>query len=1295
MAEKVLTIRLRVQDDGSVVLERGAKAVDKLAASEANAAAEARRATDALKHQTDAVKSIDDKVTSATHAVKAFFAAWIVKEAIGVVEDLVKRGIEFNAEMQKSKLTVAGLLTGFGEIRDSHGQILKGQERWNAALVISGDLQKRVAAEAKRTGIAITDILDVLQVSMASALQTGVTDINKVIDLATRLSQAGQAFGFNGQRLMQEARSLMSGQKNSELANAILGDVSAQKFDDLKQSGKLVDFLIERFSSFDKAATESANTVGGALSRLKNQFDQSLGAATADATDSLTQSIKDLTKEVNNPDFIAGVKAIADTFASVASELGKATAAFLAAKGVAGSGQAAPNNWLQNVMDWIYGADAGTFGPNAQYGSKIYGKPYTDWRNANFGVPPSSESKRQYPWPIGPSPTGYSASGKHQPIELDKEDIEQLRKTQIEYLRSLHDFRARLAAMGDPLAESLVAIHAERQKKIDDLDLQAKKLAEKHGINTEKPNWFSLLPEKARQSYSADRANAETEAKEKELAATMHQGAVDAARAWEGAFAKRNSVAKLSLETDRQIENERLALLKEYVVTTKQAIDAELQERLTANARETEDTRQKAEESRQAYEATALMFGAGAATKDQLDAAKRRYDEDLALYGAYIKAREQKDQQAEDNAERLRRRDTVGTKEWAEKVRQTVQQRIGDLPGLVTEAVISSRLAATGEIEKFLDDVIDGNANALRSLEDLGKNVGKTWAHVIAGVLTNSQGARDQLKELWKDLGAQGTGDRMMAGAGIGAFVGGFGPKGSQSQNTAMLGGSIGGFFGPIGAVVGAVLGAALGSLIQKGKDWIKVAIATSVKGDLIVGVTEKGISAEARHDLEIQVRRRVKETMKSWQEILDLLPEQMKAELAKLPAPRLDIHGGVEAGDIRDETALNSLQDFLANKMPKEVFAAYRGSIEKALQLLGADAERIKTLFEYWGTLQGSELHDAVQRFFQAVIVANDFRGKFDKLATGGDAFYHPLREAAMGRSPLQQIQDLNAQMAMIAASMTKMTDIEDLTAAQARLNALSEQRYNMSIAAEQEIINLRKQQIEQNSSLAEQIKLAGMGDQEKLNYFYSQINNLRDALTRTTDPKQIAEIEGKLRQYIQAAFGVAPGNEENRNKLLGILQWMTDIGEGRFNLAENDISKEDQKAASMLQQAAEALLRAAQALGGGNGKPKPEPGPGEPKEPPDKKDYTDVTIGLKSFGEQITTVTDDLRHLADWANPANLADVGRTIAAAVEDGLAKATITLVANIPIDARGLIDASVQKVRVELIRNRDSFSSRTS
>jgi hypothetical protein len=516
-----------------------------------------------------------------------------------------------------------------------------------------------------------------------------------------------------------------------------------------------------------------------------------------------------------------------------------------------------------------------------------------------------------------------------------------------------------------------------------------------------------------------------------------------------------------------------------------------------------------------------------------------------------------------------------------------------------------------------------------------------------------------------------------------------------------MLGGSIGGFFGPIGAVVGAVLGAALGAMIQKGKDWINVAIATSVKGDLIVGVTEKGISAEARGELETQVRRRVKDTMKSWQQILDMLPEEMRAELAKMPKPSLDIHGGVEASDIRDETALNSLQDFLGNKMPKEVFAAYHGSIEKALQLLGADTERIKQLFEYWGTLQGSELHDAVERFFKAVIVANDFKGKFDKLAVGGDAFYHPLREAAMGRSPLQQIQDINGQMAMIAASMTKMTDIEDLTAAQERLNALSEQRYNMSIAAEQEILNLRKQQIEQNTSLAEQIKLAGMGDQEKLNYFYAQINNLRTDLTHATDPKQIAEIEGRLRQYIQAAFGLAPGNEENRNKLLGILQWMTDIGEGRFGLAENDITKEDQKAASMLQEAADALLKAAQALAGGGEKPKPEPpGPGKPKEPPDKKDYADVAIGLKSFSDSVVTAADDLRHLHDWGGPPDLKEMGRTIAAAVREALSN--LTVINNneitVPIDANGLVSVSVSRsvstMRAELRRNPDSFVSRS-
>jgi hypothetical protein len=518
--------------------------------------------------------------------------------------------------------------------------------------------------------------------------------------------------------------------------------------------------------------------------------------------------------------------------------------------------------------------------------------------------------------------------------------------------------------------------------------------------------------------------------------------------------------------------------------------------------------------------------------------------------------------------------------------------------------------------------------------------------------------------------------------------------------------------------------------MIQKGEDWIKVSIV-----DGIATVTEKGISAEAHADVQTQVQRRVKEEMHSWQQILDLLPDYLKDELAKTPIKKINLTNKIEDGDIRDENALNALQDLLGEKVPKAAFGAYHDALERAFALLGMQGSRINELFDQFGTLQGQELHDAVQRWVAAVVRANDIRQKMSVPFNEGML---ANAQANINATTVTHLRDINAQIALTVASMTKLTDLDDIVAAQEKLNDLSQQYYDAAQAATQQLLEEQNQLHQGNRSVYEQVELAGMNDSQKLQYYYKQLADLRENLLHATDDKQIASIEQRMESYVQAILGLAPDDAKNRNNLKLILDDIEKIRDKDFVGVQHDVAEENMTAAKMLQEAAKALLGATEGLKGHHTTPPEKPGerpgmPGDPNDPSDPNGSTgkalaDLGITIKDFDETVHAVNDEWRRmLLGGADGKPLGYGGGGHGAVVfgendellnsmlnrRDELSKAVAGAVASelrnmelsgaiqveLVVDADGLVNVAsrqaTQNVIVTLQRNPDIVKSRTS
>jgi hypothetical protein len=1295
---------------------------------------------------------------------------------------LVKRGLEQNAVMEQSRLGMAALVSALGEITDTNGDVLRGQERWNAALHISEDLQKRMKIAALETTASYKDLVRVMQEGLGPMLQAGISDPDKIINFVQTVAQTGGALGIPGDRMGQEIRSLLRGERgpDNQLSNALLSDVSKQRFDQLVKEGKIYDFLIEKMSSFKKAGAEAATTLSGAWSNLNDAIDQVLGEGTAGTAKSTAAALGDLTRElvvldengkqVFNPEFVKGVNLFGDGLVFVAN-----SAVLLAEKlptltqklkDYWEAVKRGPNAATKDIEDERAHAEAQdrlAHDREARQAGQVFltdtrkGLTLPKFITSRDEVGPhigNTLDRRDIEMEIGRFSldhgfakdaagaaarkrfhdlvAGYVADGKLTIADLREaerkfeaesanvgpkigtkpkvtpataEQASQMRKMKDAYLLDVDDFEREAGSAGDPLAQALDKIESARQKKIASLEEQREKLKGILGADS--------LIDDLKRGYNALAAN---DAQNTSFAfaaqrSTIPQLALHAL----GQDPISMQAKETALRTQREIEDGRLALMKQSAVRQHDLIEVELREKLNANKREFED-------------------------------ATKNLSERSELYTAAATLRETKDKQAVATAKRQLDQDSANTAAWAAKVRNIVLQQVGDLPRLVTDAAVAQRMSATNEVDSFLTDLVNGQADAMKSIEDLGHSLGATWAHELAGILTNGDNVFDQLKAKWQSMKEEDGLGAALDGAGMGAMVGGvFQTSKNNASTGGAIGGAIGSIWGPVGSLVGAALGTAIGSMIQKGEDQITVSIRNATAaalgnvGSRTIGgnnnhqytkldlgngaeitVDEKGISEEARQNLTTQIKRQVKATMKSWQDIVDMLPEDLKSQLErfKLTPPQLNLNGGVEDGDIRDENALQSLQDFLGNKMPKAAFAAYRDSIDAALQLLGVSMPQIQKLFQQFGELQGSELHDAVQNFFRAIIDESDI----EKKLTGGKESRELYARVQLARTPVTDLRDMNSQIALGAASMGKLTDIQDLTAAQQHLNDLARQYFDASESALEGLINMQKELHDGNQSLREQVQLAGMGEQEKIDYYYQSLTDLRGQLEHATDPRDIAEIEKRMEAYVQAALGLAPGDKTNRDKLLGILADIEKIRDARIEGVKTDIVNEDLKAATALQEAAALLKGAAEALNPPGTTPGPDGPPGGGGDDPGGDGGRVIRAPgqlpiqeIDDFHDGLLVAIEDLRHLHDWqadmmdafTHPAQVDDgsrdvaIGKAVASAVAEKLSATPFAGELLIDIDVHGtdgLIEATANRatpITVKFIqRNPDSIRSTT-
>ncbi len=193
-----------------------------------------RNTLPSLRNSFDGVRVSTNGLVSSL--LKLAGVASLVNQTIEAFKKTVGMSIEYNKTLETSKLGISAILTSMTKIIDAQGDILVGQDKFNAAQQIAIDAQKELQKIAMTTPASYRELVEVYQGILAPALSAKMT-FKETLEITGLLTNAVKAIGLPINQIKQEARDLIQGgiqPASSSLAVALgISDSMVKKWRDI------------------------------------------------------------------------------------------------------------------------------------------------------------------------------------------------------------------------------------------------------------------------------------------------------------------------------------------------------------------------------------------------------------------------------------------------------------------------------------------------------------------------------------------------------------------------------------------------------------------------------------------------------------------------------------------------------------------------------------------------------------------------------------------------------------------------------------------------------------------------------------------------------------------------------------------------------------------------------------------------------------------------------------------------------------------------------------------------------
>ncbi|HEX8773255.1 MAG TPA: hypothetical protein VF735_06580 [Pyrinomonadaceae bacterium] len=206
---------------------------------------------------------------------------------------LLRFGVDYNSNLEQTKLGIASLIASLAELRGASGIKIEGADKLTAALQLAGDQLEKLKVDAIETTATFEEIAPAFQSAIGPGLSAGLS-LDQVREIVIQITQAAGAMGVPFNQLNQEVRAILEGNidNNARIAKAL--GISEKMVKQWKQQGTLAEELGKRLEQFKKAGDQAALSFSGLTSNLQEAFNVFAGQATERAFNALKERFKNL-----------------------------------------------------------------------------------------------------------------------------------------------------------------------------------------------------------------------------------------------------------------------------------------------------------------------------------------------------------------------------------------------------------------------------------------------------------------------------------------------------------------------------------------------------------------------------------------------------------------------------------------------------------------------------------------------------------------------------------------------------------------------------------------------------------------------------------------------------------------------------------------------------------------------------------------------------------------------------------------------------------------------------------------
>lgn len=222
----------------------------------------------------------------------------VARQVVSGFNSMVAGAIQFNAQLEASRVGLVGLVAASADVRDATFGRLDAEQQIAAAQALAIDQQDKLRRATLVTASSFAELADAFNQSVAPGLQAGL-DLDQIRELTVVISQAATGLGLSQNQLAEEVRSLVQGTinpRNTRIATAL--GITNEDIRQAKELGTLFTFLEGRFAAISKTGQQLMQTFTGQLANATDAFQQLLAITSRPLFEQLKASLVEIQKGI-------------------------------------------------------------------------------------------------------------------------------------------------------------------------------------------------------------------------------------------------------------------------------------------------------------------------------------------------------------------------------------------------------------------------------------------------------------------------------------------------------------------------------------------------------------------------------------------------------------------------------------------------------------------------------------------------------------------------------------------------------------------------------------------------------------------------------------------------------------------------------------------------------------------------------------------------------------------------------------------------------------------------------------